>query len=113
MSTKYFSCVEHVIPCHYIRHYSSAVTPGHDGDLQLCVKQYTPLSQSPDLPQVTIIGGHANGFEKELYEPLWDELYQCFRKEEKVAIRSIWFADIYNSGASGVINESLLGNDRM
>lgn len=48
---------------------------------------------------------------KELYEPLWEDLIaQC--KKHGIRIGSIWTADAANLGASGVVNEELLGNDR-
>ncbi|KAI7771916.1 hypothetical protein LZL87_006192 [Fusarium oxysporum] len=46
----------------------------------------------------------------ELYEPLWDELYDRAR-EQDIRIRSIWISDVWNQGQSGVINEKVLGND--
>ncbi|KAG7431931.1 Abhydrolase domain-containing protein mpaH [Fusarium oxysporum f. sp. raphani] len=46
----------------------------------------------------------------ELYEPLWDELYDRARQQD-LRIRSIWIADVWNQGQSGLINETLLGND--
>jgi hypothetical protein len=46
-----------------------------------------------------------------LYEPLWDELYQRIGKTG-IRIRSIWIADMWNQGQSGVLNEQILGNDR-
>ena len=48
---------------------------------------------------------------KELYEPLWDELYQRSKKGG-FAIRSIWIADCAHQGMSYVLNEDKLGNDR-
>lgn len=48
--------------------------------------------------------------EKELYEPLWDEILHR-SKEQNFRIRSIWIADVACQGSSGVLNERLLGND--
>lgn len=50
-------------------------------------------------------------FNKELYEPLWDDL-QKRSAETGIRIRSIWIADMWNQGQSGVLNEKILGNDR-
>ena len=50
--------------------------------------------------------------DQELYEPLWDELYERL-KLEGIRIRSVWIADVAHQGASGVLNERRLGNDRM
>ena len=79
-----------------------------EDDLLLHVKQYTPLDQSHSQPgAVTIIGAHANGFPKELYEPLWEDLSRALRRP----IRGIWIADVAQQGMSGVLNEDKLGND--
>ena len=48
---------------------------------------------------------------KELYEPLWDELYLKSRKAG-FKIGSIWIADVAHQGRSSVLNEDMLGNDR-
>lgn len=48
---------------------------------------------------------------QELYEPLWDDLYHKL-KVKGVNIRSIWIADAAHQGASGVLNEKKLGDDR-
>lgn len=107
--------------------------------MHLAVKQYIPLDNpNPQPGDVTIIAAHANGFPKvrrgalllphcfafctwaksdlflaqELYEPLWEELL-ARSKANGFRIRSIWMADVAHQGQSGVINEDLLGNDRM
>jgi hypothetical protein len=46
-----------------------------------------------------------------MYEPLWDDLHAS-SKRNGIRIRSIWIADVAHQGASGVLNEQLLGNDR-
>lgn len=62
---------------------------------------------------------HANGFHKvkikelswrqELYEPFFDGILE--RSNRSVfGIRAIWAFDIVNQGASGVRNESKLGD---
>jgi hypothetical protein len=48
---------------------------------------------------------------QELYEPLWDDMYESL-KAKGVGIRGIWIADVAHQGASGVLNEKKLGNDR-
>lgn len=49
--------------------------------------------------------------EQELYEPLWDDLHRR-TAESGIRIRSIWIADAWNQGQSGVLNEGILANDR-
>lgn len=55
---------------------------------------------------------HLSNRWQELYEPLWDELHKRAAKSG-IRIRSIWIADMWNQGQSGVLNEKILGNDRM
>lgn len=107
----HYRIVEHKIPCQHIREYPRALAHSQEDVLYLAVKQYIPV-ENPD-PQpgdITIIGAHANGFPKELYEPLWDELIGV-SKDHGFRIRSIWMADVAQQGQSGVLNEELLGND--
>ena len=61
---------------------------------------------------MVILASHANAYPKELYEPFWDELFHLLSRTKRVQIRSIWIADMSNQGRSGVLNESVLGNDR-
>lgn len=49
---------------------------------------------------------------QELYEPLWDELYERLSSMNR-RIRAIWIADVAQQGQSGVLNESIIGNNRM
>ncbi|CAG8403952.1 unnamed protein product [Penicillium salamii] len=106
-----FRVVEHTIPAQNIRERPGAVIPGHQQDLRLAVKQYIPFDNpSPQEGDVTLIGAHACGFPKELYEPLWDYIYDDMRCQNR-SIRSIWIADVAQQGQSGVLNESILGND--
>src|SRR5689334_13599019 len=99
-----FKIVEHVVPCQHIREYPRATAAEQEAVLHLSVKQYIPLDNpNPQPGDITIIGGHANGFPKvrptrflvsstlafslalsdlttfclaqELYEPLWEEIY--------------------------------------
>ncbi|KAG6219417.1 hypothetical protein E4U34_003613 [Claviceps purpurea] len=108
-----FHVTEHVIGGAHIREYPRATADDQDAPLVLHVKQYTPRNNpSPRKGDVTIIGGHANGFPKELYEPLWDNLLEELNKHG-VRIRAIWIADCAWQGRSGVLNQNkgLLGND--
>ncbi|EFQ96669.1 hypothetical protein MGYG_08592 [Nannizzia gypsea CBS 118893] len=106
-----FRVVEHVVPCQHIREYPHATATSQEEPLSLAVKQYIPVDNpNPQPGDVTIIGAHANGFPKELYEPLWEEIYAC-SKQAGFRIRGIWIADVAHQGQSGVLNESSLGND--
>ncbi|KAF2667974.1 alpha/beta-hydrolase [Microthyrium microscopicum] len=111
MSTSFFKVTEHVIPAQHIREFPYATANRQEDVLRLAVKQYTPLDNlNPKDGDLTILGGHANAFPKELYEPLWDELFKL-SKAKGFRIRNIWIADVAHQGHSSVINENLLGND--
>ncbi|CRG84887.1 hypothetical protein PISL3812_02065 [Talaromyces islandicus] len=106
-----FRIVEHVVPGQYIREYPRATSTSQEETLHLAVKQYIPLDNpNPKPGDVTIIAAHANGFPKELYEPLWEDLH-ARAKGQGFQIRSIWMADVAHQGQSGVMNENKLGND--
>jgi hypothetical protein len=106
-----FDIVEHTIPCQHIREYPRATADAQEAVLHLAVKQYIPKdNRDPQPGDVTIIGAHANGFPKELYEPLWDDIH-ARSKKHGFRIRSIWIADVAQQGQSSVLNERLLGND--
>lgn len=112
MSDSYFECTSHQVPCQHIRNYARSTAVSQEEILHLAVKQYTPLDASFQHGDVTVIAGHANGCPKELYEPLWDELYQWSKQSNAFRIRSIWIADVANEGESGVTNERKIGNER-
>lgn len=93
-----FRVVEHITRCQHTRDRPAGAARGRDNDLRLHVKQYIPKSNpSPKPHDVTIIAAHANGFVKEVNEPMWDDLYESLRERGR-GIRSIWIADIGNQG---------------
>ncbi|KAJ5920990.1 hypothetical protein N7466_009316 [Penicillium verhagenii] len=105
-----FHVTEHVIDAQYIRDNARA-TATANAPLKLCIKQYTPLDNTNPQPgDVTFIAAHGIGFPKELYEPLWEGLL-ARSKQDGFRIRAIWIADAVNQGASGIVNEHILGND--
>jgi hypothetical protein len=106
-----FNIVEHTIPCQHIREYARAAADSQEEVFHLAVKQYIPKDNpNPQPGDITIIGAHANGFPKELYEPLWDDIH-ARSKKHGFRIRSIWIADVAQQGRSSVLNEQFLGND--
>ncbi|PYH45984.1 alpha/beta-hydrolase [Aspergillus saccharolyticus JOP 1030-1] len=110
MTSSPFVITEHIIDCQHIREYPHATRHGDDV-LKLVVKQYTPKSNPDPQPgDVTIIGAHASGMPKELYEPLWEETLAKL-EHQGVRIRSIWIADTASQAASGLLNRPHLGND--
>ncbi|RDA85270.1 hypothetical protein CP532_2356, partial [Ophiocordyceps camponoti-leonardi (nom. inval.)] len=111
MSSSLFRQLQHTVNAAHTREYPGGTVGGDDARPLLSVKQYVPLDNPDPQPgDVTIIGAHANGFSKELYEPLWDEVYQLLARRG-VRVRSVWIADMWNQGQSGVLNEKMLGND--
>ncbi|TVY75895.1 Abhydrolase domain-containing protein mpaH [Lachnellula suecica] len=107
----HFNIINHTSRCQHTRHWRRAVEPGFESSLKLAVKQYVPKSNDePRAGDVTFVGAIANGFPKEMYEPLWDDLYERMAKAGK-RIRGIWIADVAHQGGSGVLNEKGLGND--
>ncbi|KAF1956868.1 alpha/beta-hydrolase [Byssothecium circinans] len=100
---------EHVTFCQNVRGYPHATTTDSPL-LKLAVKEYVPkssLEATTNTPRVTIIATHANGIPKEAYEPLWEEM--GIRLKDK--LKAIWIADCAHQGASGILNEGLLGDD--
>ncbi|KAL9101484.1 MAG: hypothetical protein Q9163_003255 [Psora crenata] len=111
MASSCFAIKEHVLPTQYVREYPGATLKDQEEELKLHVKQYIPLGrQKSQHGAVTIIAAHANGFPKELYEPLWEDLYHCLGKRGQ-GIQSIWIADVSHQGVSGILNENKMGND--
>lgn len=125
MSTA-FHCVEHVVSCQHTREYPNA-TESEEGALSLAVKQYIPHdNRSPQAGDVTVLAAHANGLPKVSSNEFLlkqeglkggkgniraKEIYSRW-KASGIRIRGIWIADAANQGQSGLINESILGNDR-
>lgn len=61
----HFKIQEHTLTTSHIREYPHATAGHEDDELQLAIKQYTPFDNpNPQPGDVTIIGGHANGFPK-------------------------------------------------
>ncbi|KAK4560431.1 hypothetical protein LTR86_005627 [Recurvomyces mirabilis] len=114
-----FHVKEHAVPTSHIREYARSTVDDQEEVLHLAVKQYIPKKTFAATHKVTIVGAHANGFPKvrsifsntlEMYEPLWDELYERLRAKG-IAINSIFIADVAHQNASGILNERKLGND--
>ncbi|KAI1319661.1 Alpha/beta hydrolase family-domain-containing protein [Xylariaceae sp. FL0255] len=108
-----FHIKEHTVPGQHIREWPRATSRSQEDILQLHVKQYTPKDNPDPQPgDITILGAHANGFPKELYEALWADLHaQSVGPKSRFRIRAIWVADISNQGYSGQLNEDILGDD--
>ncbi|KAH8705369.1 hypothetical protein BGW36DRAFT_353778 [Talaromyces proteolyticus] len=106
-----FTFVQHTITSSYIREYTYATVQDQGDTLQLHVKQYIPRVIKQDAANaITIIAFGALGMPKELYEPLWEELYRQSTFSSKFSIDSIWIADLVNTGISATLNEEKLGD---
>jgi len=108
-----FHIKEHIVEAQHIREYPRATATSQEEVLHLSFKQYIPKNNpTPQPGDVTILASHANGFVKELYEPLWEDLVDVLWKSG-IRVRGIWIADVAWQGQSGILNEDKLGNDRM
>ncbi|PSR78654.1 Alpha/beta hydrolase family-domain-containing protein [Coniella lustricola] len=106
-----FHIREHVVSGQHIREYARATAHKQEEALQLAVKQYVPKDNPDPQPgDITILASHANGFVKELYEPLWEDLVHACRRQG-VRVRAIWIADTAWQGQSGILNEHSLGSE--
>jgi hypothetical protein len=60
-----FHVQAHRLPTCHIREYPQALADDQEDELQIEIKQYTPIdNRSPKAGDVTIIGAHANAFPK-------------------------------------------------
>jgi hypothetical protein len=112
---KHFEVVEHTVSCSHIRHYARATSDSQEAELLMAVKQYKPQYSERSEPlagDMTIIACPALGFPKELYEPVWDCLFECLRTAGKHFIRNIWVADPATQASSGILNRGKLGSER-
>ena len=113
MSSTKFQILDHVIDAQHIREYPNGTRHQDDCTLKLHLKQYKPLNNLEAKPDsITIIAATGNGFPKETYEPLWDDLIDQ-ANSASLPIRAIWIADSSHQGASGIANEAAQGDDRM
>ncbi|OGM47998.1 hypothetical protein ABOM_002753 [Aspergillus bombycis] len=106
-----FQVIEHKFLGQHIREYPRATATSQEDPLSIIAKQYVPWDNiNPSPGDISIISAHGNGIPKEVYEPLWVEIYQVAKKAG-LQLRGIWIADAVHQGASGVLNEKKLGND--
>ncbi|OAG04142.1 uncharacterized protein CC84DRAFT_1261131 [Paraphaeosphaeria sporulosa] len=108
MSTEKFVVTEQWSPTQLIREYPHALTR-NDADLFLAVRESRSRnSTAPSENAVTIIASYGNGFPKECYEALWDEILDSSKGDEA---RSIWMAEYALQGKSYARNADVLGDD--
>ncbi|KAJ5634797.1 alpha/beta-hydrolase [Penicillium herquei] len=111
MAPKYFDVIEHRVLSSYVREYAGATVLNQEDHLYLPVKQY--VTQNPTqnkLPPVTIVACASAGNPIEVYEPIWETLYEQ-SVELGFNIGSIWMADPVNQGKGESINAGKLGDD--
>lgn len=104
-----FIVKEHVFQGQHIREYPGALAESQEDAIELHAKQYIPRDSSGK--GLTLIGFHANGFHKEVYEVFWEELYTTARDKHGIEIASIWMADQAFQGQSASMNEQRMGSD--
>nr|POE63080.1 abhydrolase domain-containing protein mpah [Quercus suber] len=104
---------EHTFAGQHIREYPRALATTQEDVVQLHAKSYTPREvDDGSVPgDLTIIAYHANAFTKEVYEPLFESLYQCLKDSHGLVVRSIWVADQAAQGTSALLNDDKAGND--
>lgn len=113
MVSRHFIKQHHIIDAAHIREYPLALSTEQHDALKLGVDQFTPRNNPHPQPgDLTIIAAHANGVSKELYEPLWDDLFETSQASGAFKIRSIWIMDVAWQGEGAVLNESKIGTDR-
>ncbi|RAQ51805.1 hypothetical protein AFGD_006280 [Aspergillus flavus] len=106
-----FQVIEHKFLGQHIREYPRATTTSQEDPLSIIAKQYVPCDNlDPSPGDISIISAHANGMPKEVYEPLWVEIYHAAKKAG-LQLRGIWIADAAHQGTSGILNEEKLGSD--
>lgn len=105
-----FTVREHYFEGQHIRQFPAA-TVEDEYPVKLHAKQYIPKwNTDPQPGDATLVCAHANGFWKELYEPLRHDLLMELTYRG-VRIRAIWMPDYSTQGESGVLNEPHLGHD--
>ncbi|CCX13110.1 Alpha/beta hydrolase family-domain-containing protein [Pyronema domesticum] len=106
-----FDIKQHIINAAHIREFPRATTSGYLNlpPLKIVINQYVPKNYTAKTGDISIIFCHANGFHKELYEPFFCDLVVSLRSQG-VGIRGIWAPDAAHQGASGVLNEKVLGD---
>lgn len=89
-----------------------AQTLAESGQPQLwgCVERIIPTNQKPKgkhaIP-ITLFLSHANGFHKEIYEPMLESLLNELEGSD-VIVEEIWSLDTFNSGHAGILNRDTL-----
>ncbi|KAI8132286.1 hypothetical protein DS838_004082 [Geotrichum bryndzae] len=80
--------------------------------LEIVTNIYTcKLPETVQQKQISVFFSHANGFVKELYEPLFDDLYHSLYDNHGIQIKYIVSFDVVNQGKSFARNEHKIGND--
>jgi len=113
MSKEKWKITEHIVRAAHLRGFiRSAVVETSEKAVRIAVKQYTPLSNpSPSKGDVTLVMSGGIGVNKEAFEPFFDALLNAAEKTQSFKIRSVWCADPWNTGASYLLNEDLIGDE--
>ncbi|GAA5978125.1 hypothetical protein JCM5350_007404 [Sporobolomyces pararoseus] len=78
--------------------------------LVLKVNRYRPKQKKKETKGLTLVFSHANGFYKEVWEPMLLELLKDFEEDDCcLPIEEIWALDCVLQGDSAILNEDVLG----
>lgn len=69
------------------------------------VQRWTNAAEAANPEAIVVVAGHANGFHKETYDPIFARLVQ----QCKVPIAEVWSMDTVDSGFAGALNAGKLG----
>lgn len=84
---QFWSCVQRIVPV-------------RDGNGQKGNKNKKPI---------TLFLSHANGFHKEIYEPMLETLLNKVETQDsEIYVEEIWSIDTFNSGDAGILNRGSL-----
>lgn len=88
-----------------------AQTLADSGQPQLwgCIQRIVPDSTQKKGKPITLFLSHANGFHKEIYEPMLESLLAELESNgSDVFVDEIWSLDTFNSGDAGILNRDTL-----
>ncbi|KAF7185911.1 Abhydrolase domain-containing protein mpaH [Pseudocercospora fuligena] len=108
-----FVIEEHVFEGQHIREYPAALANSQEDVIKLHAKSYTPheVASGKANGDLTVIAYHANAFQKEVYEPFFEQLYETLKEKHGVTLGGIWIADQAQQGTSAILNDEIIGND--
>ncbi|GAA5948093.1 hypothetical protein JCM3765_007106 [Sporobolomyces pararoseus] len=77
--------------------------------LMLRVNRYRPTIKRNNTKGLTLVLSHANGFYKEVWEPMLSQLIKEVENSNCLPIEEIWALDCVLQGDSAILNQDVLG----